>query len=48
MIVGDDPDDVYEFCVIISIVEAMVLKELSDKRKRDIEAAERKAKNKSG
>ena len=44
IIVGDDPDDVYEFAAVMSTVEAMVLKEYADKRKRDIEAAKRKSK----
>lgn len=46
LLVSDDPDSIYEFCVIISICEAAVLKELADQRKRQMEIAKRKAKQK--
>ena len=46
LLVSDDPDSVYEFCVIISICEASVLKELADQRKRQMEIAKRKSKQK--
>lgn len=42
--IGDDPDDVYDFCMIITTVEAFVLKGLADQRKREMERM--KAKNK--
>ena len=40
--VGDDDEEIMEFCRVITETEVMVLKELAEKRKRDIEKASRK------
>lgn len=44
LLIGHDDDDLYDFCSIYVIVEAAVLKELSEERKREIEKAKRKQK----
>lgn len=45
LLMEDDPDEIYEFCMVITTVEAAVLKEMADERKRAIEREKRKAKH---
>ncbi|AHI61258.1 hypothetical protein SHOU24_61 [Vibrio phage SHOU24] len=42
---SDDPDEIYEFCMVMTTVEAWVLKEMAAERKRAIEREKRKAKH---
>ncbi|CAM0044365.1 hypothetical protein VPHK120G1_0099 [Vibrio phage K120 g1] len=45
LLLGTETDDLYDFCSIYVIVEAAVLKELAEERKREIEKAKRKQKH---
>lgn len=42
---GEDPDDIYEFCMVITAVESSVLSTMAEERKRAIDAARKKAKH---
>ena len=46
LLVGNNEEDVIEFCRVITEVESMVLSELAERRKREIAKAAKK--NKSG
>lgn len=44
LLIGNEADCLYDFCSIYVIVEAAVLKELAEERKREIEKAKRRQK----